>query len=215
MPSFALIAEGITDQVIIEKVIKVFYKSHGVGDVVVNSLQPTRDATDIARQQEGDFGGWQQVLEHCSIADNLHEAFAFNDYIVVHLDSDVSNNPDAGINSGLCLDDIVCQLEGLIEERIDSGILEAYCGRIILIIAVHSTDCWLLPLFTSISHERKAVRSCEEKLGRVVRRGNLYFKKDGPCYMDLVKNLKKKNHLDDMASCSPSLKSFLEKLPVS
>lgn len=215
MPSFALIAEGITDQIVIEKVIKVFYKGRGDGDVVVNSLQPTRDATDIARQQEGDFGGWQQVLEHCSIADNLHEAFAFNDYIVVHLDSDVSNNPDAGIGNGLCLDDIVCQLEDLIKDRIESSIFDSYCERIILVIAVHSTDCWLLPLFTSVSHERKAVRSCDDKLGRVVRRGNSYFKKDGPCYIDLVKKLKKRDQLDDMASCSPSLKSFLEKLPIS
>ncbi|WP_160055661.1 hypothetical protein [Pseudomonas sp. R84] len=213
MPSFALFAEGITDQVVLEKIIKVFYKGISDTGVVVNCLQPTRDATDVSRQQEGDYGGWQQVLEHCSISDNLHEAFSLNDYVVVHLDSDVADSDCSPVDPTQDLEDIVIGVEQMIIDSVEPELLEIYSGRFILAVAVQSTDCWLLPLFTNIAHERTTINSCEGKLGMVLRRSKKYYKKDGPCYLDLVKEIKKRAHLTQMSSCSPSLTRFLEALP--
>lgn len=212
MPSFALFAEGITDQLVIEKVVKVFYKGCDEG-VAINCLQPTRDATDMARQNVDDFGGWQQVLEHCSISDNVHEAFSLNDYVIIHLDSDVSESDCSPVDPNQDFDSIVCGVEKMIMDSIDPELLVIYPGRFILAVAVQSTDCWLLPLFTNVSHERTTVSSCEGKLGTVLRRSNKYYKKDGPCYIELVREIKKRAHLVEMAKCSPSLDRFIQSLP--
>lgn len=215
MPSFALFAEGITDQVVFEKIIKVFYKGIDDVDVVVNCLQPTRDATDFSRQSEDDYGGWQQVLEHCSISENLHEAFSLNDYVVIHLDSDVADNDCTPIDPTQDWEAIVVGVEQMIIGSVNPELLDIYSGRFILAVAVQSTDCWLLPLFTNVAHERVTMKSCEGKLGMVLRRSNKYYKKDGPCYLDLVKEIKKRAHLTEMAKCSPSLTRFIQALPTA
>ncbi len=46
MPTFALVTEGLTDQIILEEILFGFFDDP---DLVINSLQPLRDATDANR----------------------------------------------------------------------------------------------------------------------------------------------------------------------
>ena len=93
MPSFALITEGITDQIVIENILYGF-----VGDleIDINPLQPLRDETDENRASN--FGNWHKVLEYCS-SDRFKNALQFNDFIVVQIDTDAKSGKTKG-----CLD---------------------------------------------------------------------------------------------------------------
>jgi hypothetical protein len=86
VPTFALITEGITDQVVLESVIRANCRSMTTDEIDVVPLQPTRDATDTARAK--DFGGWEKIFEFCSSSARILEALDFNDYVVIHIDTD-------------------------------------------------------------------------------------------------------------------------------
>ncbi|WP_338745269.1 hypothetical protein V3D52_24035 [Pseudomonas putida] len=215
MPTFALISEGITDQIVIEKLIRLAYKGVDFEDGFdINHLQPTRDATDVARQEEDDFGGWQQVFEHCSIAANLYEALSLNDYVVIHVDSDICWHESISIDPAQNFLDLVVEVESLIISKIDPQILSSCQDRIIIAVAVHSTECWLLPFFTRTQSERTRINSCEGLLRSIVHRGGERYSKDGPGYFDLVRSIRKYKDVEAAAKCSPSLARFLSSLPL-
>lgn len=82
MASFALITEGITDQVAISAVLYGLYDE----EPEIRPVQPLRDATDEARQ--GNRAGWEKVFEYCA-SDDFAAIFATNDYVIVQVDTDV------------------------------------------------------------------------------------------------------------------------------
>lgn len=212
MPSFALISEGITDQVVIEAILDSFYKG-GENDLSVSYIQPSRDATDLSRQDREDFGGWEQVLEHCSISEHMYEALALNDYIIIHIDSDICWHPTIQIDPGLPWSELVEAIQNLIISRIDHTITSHHKDRLIFAIAVHSTECWLIPLYTKIRGELNRVNDCEGLLGSIMRRNNDTYKKDYRVFKNLVRPLRKKKNLLDALSFSPSLNNFVASLP--
>ena len=61
MPTFALVTEGLTDQIILEQILFGFFDDP---DIVINPLQPLRDETDSNRVVTP--GNWHQVLEYCA-----------------------------------------------------------------------------------------------------------------------------------------------------
>ena len=83
MTSFALITEGVTDQEVIENILFGFFGD----DIDVNPLQPPLDITD--RNDPERFGGWQMALEYCGSA-KFEQAFQFNEYVVIQIDTDDS-----------------------------------------------------------------------------------------------------------------------------
>lgn len=91
MTTVALIAEGITDQIVIENIIQELYED----ELDVNYMQPARDATDEART--ANFGGWELVLEYCSIPDRIQEALALNDYVIIQIDTDCGDSVRYGV----------------------------------------------------------------------------------------------------------------------
>lgn len=214
MPSFALISEGITDQVVIEAVLYAFYR--GIpedNELSVTHLQPTRDATDFSRQDKDDFGGWQQVLEHCSLSEHLYEAIALNDYVIIHIDSDICWHESIDIDPAQPHEDLISHIENLVLSKIDEKILNAYRDKIIIAVAVHSTECWILPYFTNTTSEKTKINNCEAKLAEILSKNKIAFKKDYSCYMGLAKDMRKTKHLKSAMECSPSLSHFISYLP--
>ena len=212
MPSFALIAEGITDQVVIEAILDSFYKGED-DELSVAYIQPTRDATDQSRQEREDFGGWEQVLEHCSIPEHLYEALALNDYIIIHIDSDICWHPTIQIDPSIPWNELVETIQNLILSKIDPIILENHQNRLIFAIAIHSTECWLIPLYSKVRGELNRVNDCEGLLGAIMRRNNDIYKKEYRIFKTLVRPLRKKKTLLDALAFSPSLNNFVRSLP--
>jgi len=86
MTTFGLIAEGITDQVVIENILIGYFNNP---DIVVNPLLPLRDETDKNRIEN--YSNWLKVFDYCA-SSKLKEAFQFSDYLIIQVDTDTSES---------------------------------------------------------------------------------------------------------------------------
>lgn len=91
MTTFRLIAEGQTDQVVIENILIGYFNNP---DIVVNPLLPLRDETDKYRVEN--YSNWLKVFEYCASI-QFKEAFQFNNYLIVQVDTDVLEEMHYGI----------------------------------------------------------------------------------------------------------------------
>ena len=217
MASFALITEGITDQVLLEALIL----SHVGKESIVNPIQPMRDATDASRQQG--YGGWERVLEHCH-----EEAFAsilsVNDFIVLHVDTDIVEHPNFGIaltEEGK--DRPVADLINAVREKIIQRLGPCYAQfaeRIVFAIAVHSIECWLLPYYAKVDADYPRIKNCAEHLARLAKLKKSEELKTVEIFQQLVQPLqntkKNKDWQKNIAVCrdhNESIATFLASLP--
>lgn len=80
-PTIGIIGEGPADYTIIQMILAGYF---GDPDIDPNPLQPLRDASGTF-----EAGGWHQVLEYCG-SEKFRSAFMSNDYIIVQIDTDIS-----------------------------------------------------------------------------------------------------------------------------
>jgi hypothetical protein len=211
MPSFALITEGITDQVTIEAILYGLYDE----DAEVRPVQPLRDATDEARQ--GNRAGWEKVFEYCA-QDDFAAVFATNDYVIIQVDTDVCghvNFPVARVdeNGDRSTTVLVEDVKAFIDNKIAPAILAAYGHRIFYAISVHSLECWLLPVHASTAADRRRTKNCEIHLTRALGKKNIGFKKDYRAYTMLAKPLEKMAGIETVRKHNESFALFFASLP--
>lgn len=144
MATFALISEGITDQIILERIIHQMCAEIFEDGVDINPLQPLRDATDHAIAPHG---GWELVLEYCE--DRVADALAANDYVVIHLDTDQGDHPNFGLpltDQGIdrSYDDLVTDAIEIISARLGNKLYKTHASRLLFAISVHTMESWLL-----------------------------------------------------------------------
>jgi hypothetical protein len=214
MPSFALVTEGITDQIALEAILIGHYDDD---DLEVNPLQPLRDATDVARQ--GNDGGWELVLEYCTNRTILDEAFVFNDYLIIQIDTDCGEhkNFDVPLTIGgkdKSAEVLIEEIKAKINSKLGKEIVERHGEKIFYAVCVHSLECWLLPLYAKTSADISATKKCEARLERVLKAKDKTYVKDAPCYKVLVDEYAKSKVLKKHRSKNQSLNLFLDSLPV-
>src|SRR5437764_7354557 len=87
MGDFAIVAEGKTDQAVLRNILIGFFAGAGE-EPLVNFEQPPLDATG----QHGDPpGGWPLVMQYFQQG-KFRQALQFNRYLIVHLDTDRSED---------------------------------------------------------------------------------------------------------------------------
>lgn len=167
MPRFGLITEGITDQIVIENLLYGFFNSY---DVEITELQPLKDATDENLATTN--ANWHKVFEYCK-SSFFKGAMSQDDfYAIIHIDSDVflgdsvskeysveTRNEEGELSTEILLENIVNKFI----ETIGEAYYEFIQEKIIFAIAIHSTECWLLPLYFSNSKKGK-VANCLKTL---------------------------------------------------
>ena len=167
MPTFALVTEGITDQIIIENILVGFFNDP---DIDINPLQPLRDETD--RNRAISPGNWHKVLEHCS-SENFRGAFLFNDYIVVQIDTDVAaqygvSDRDKEGNE-FSVEEMIARVRAALIARIGREFYDRYTGRILFAISVQSIECWLLPLLFSDKKKQSKTVNCLNTVNQALK----------------------------------------------
>jgi hypothetical protein len=211
MASFALITEGMTDQVAISAILYGLYGD----DADVREVQPLRDATDEARQ--GNRAGWEKVFEYCA-RQEFAAVFASNDYAIIQVDTDVCGH----LNFPIDVTDehgdrspaaIVADVKTFIDAKIAPAILAAYGNRILYAISVHSLECWLLPLYATTNTDSRRTKNCEAHLTRVLNRKDMAFKKDYRTFTTLAKPFEKRAAIARARQHNDSLNLFVESLP--
>ncbi|KAF0240346.1 MAG: hypothetical protein FD167_4192 [bacterium] len=210
--TFALITEGITDQVVIQNILRGFFNDP---DIDPNPLQPIVNYTDNRQLTQG---GWRYVIEYCK-SQQFKSALDFNDYVIVQIDTDVSDEKGFDVSkfeNGIEL--APNQLRAKVVEKFISFIGEdffvKYQNRIIFAICVHSMECWLLPIYCDKKSASK-IKGCLDALNRCLTKRNekpISQDKKDPKEYDISKSYLKHKRLMELYKLNPSLEIFIDEL---
>jgi len=216
MISFGFITEGVTDQIIIENILNGFFDSD---DIDIYELQPLRDETDKNRVET--YGGWTLVFEYCK-STKFREALTFFDYIIIQIDTDVSEEIHYQISKRdhegkeLKPVDLIEKVKNKFRnEIIGNDLFTKFEKKIIFAISVHSIECWLLPLYYSDNRKGK-ITNCLRALNEVLNRREGFTidlkSKNSRYYEKIAKQLLKHKTLMNIYKHNPSLKIFIEEI---
>lgn len=154
MRSFAIIAEGVTDQAVLENILIGYFGDED--EPVVNHFHPPREPSD-----EPPAGGWTLVLR--ALRRNRHvEALQTNDYVVLQIDTDRCEDKGFDVSTR-APDGVVLSPEALVSKVRERLIHEMgldffarHGHRVLFAVAVDSIECWLLPLLYDSEPVKKA-----------------------------------------------------------
>jgi hypothetical protein len=217
MYSFGLIAEGITDFVVLENILLGFFKNV---EPEIRHLQPIRDTTD----DDARFGGWVRVFEYCN-SSKLLQAFQFCDYLIVQIDTDCCSEKGYDVspldmeNRKLTPEMLVERVEKRLKMVISSNIeansqqtvqdfWENYGHRLIFAVSVEAIECWLLPLHLDNKFQADT-NNCLKKLDK---KGIKLWNKQASLYEKASNAFSKHKVLMKVYPENPTLKLFVEKL---
>lgn len=210
--NFALISEGITDQVVIESIIGAFYRDSDE-EITVNPLQPMRDATDQSRQDDDSFGGWEKVFEYISTDDNCAAALDANERLVIQVDSDICWHESININPNNSCEILIGEIRDLLISKIPSNIINDIRDYLIFAIPIHSTECWLIPIYTQDQIKIKKTNNCEKVLKSIEKDVGQKVEKTYDCYKKLSAKIKKAKDINLISRHNNSLQLFINQLP--
>jgi hypothetical protein len=214
MVSFALVTEGITDQAILENILNGFFNE----DVQINFLNPLRDCTDENRAAS--FSNWEKVFEYCEQSE-FKESLQFNDFVIVQIDTDTAEHPNFGVSlttGGIqrTAVEIIAEVKTLIAQKIGLAFFQTYQQQIIFAVAVHSMECWLLPLYeTGKPNTQTNVLNCYGRLCRVLAKNKVDSSKNYANYLSLSHDFSKRKNLTEAAKHNESLLDFVNQLPTA
>ncbi|MBV7523155.1 hypothetical protein KW834_01840 [Pseudomonas sp. PDM29] len=216
MIKFALVAEGILDQVVLERIIATVFKNKTTKHLV-NPIQPERDATDQSKVALSCFGGWEEVIAYCAKTELLKQALVVNDYIIIHIDTDVCGHKNFNIPiilncAPIPAKKLIADVESFLAKNLTNNFFQANRHRIIFAVAVHSTECWFLPHYGNNAATQGATSTCEARLKKELTKKNIHYEKDYDIYLELSKCFKKYTDLIIYKNKCTSLGVFTDKL---
>ncbi len=214
MTTFGLITEGKTDQIIIENILVGYFKDP---DIMINWLLPLRDETDKHRIEN--YSNWFKVFEYCKSV-QFKKSFQFNDYVIVQIDTDVSEEKHYDIpkyehGKELEPEILIQRVIDKFKNLIGAEFFGKFGKNIIFAISVHSVECWLLPLYYKDKKKSKT-KNCLDTLNLALKRRHekLIHQKDK--HADIYENIStqycKHKILMSHYKDNPSLKIFIEEI---
>jgi hypothetical protein len=203
MNDFALITEGPTDQAVIGNILRGYFQDN----IYMTHLQPP-DETDKHRAK---YGGWELVLNYCET--ELANALSYNRYIIIHIDTDIQRIEKYKEGRELTPDEVIDNARLMLIAKIGDQFYNKYQDRIIFAIAVHSIECWILPIYCK-ARERGKIKGCLTRLDRCIKRKSpkLSTNKTANNYLQMTKVYGKRKTLMKMYLMNPSFKVFIEEI---
>jgi hypothetical protein len=173
MKTFGIIAEGPTDQIVIQNILVGFFDNVELTPNI-RFLQPLRDATD-AEEIRGQ-GGWFKVFEYCQ-SQYFLDAFEQNDFLIIQIDSDVcehehfnvTRNTEAGELKAddVLISDIINRFQDVFITAFGTDKYNQFKSRLIYGICLEEIECWLLPIYYT-DKIRSATNNCIHKLNKKI-----------------------------------------------
>jgi hypothetical protein len=212
MISFGLITEGLTDQIVIEKILAGYFKSL---DLDVEPLQPERDKDN---QNKSKYGGWTLVFDYCKSKD-FRESFQLIDYIIIQIDTDVSkdyNIAHQDENGEFTPQQLIAKVIDKFRDGIGEDFYNTNKQKIIFAISVHSIECWLLPLYFTDKQKKAKYKNCLNTLNDELSKQHKFTidknAKNPEYYREIAKQYGKHKVLMKHYQDNPSLKIFIEEI---
>lgn len=202
MVDFGLVTEGITDQAVIENILCGYFKNP---DLLIQPLQPDRD--------KDSFGGCEKVFEYCESQEFI-EALGACSYIIIHIDTDIverfgisiyENERDLTVEE--LRDRVITKFKEIIGKECRDFQYEEYEEKFIFAIAIHSIECWLLPLYCKEDKKAEQLKGCYKKLERCLQQK---IGKNQDYYNEISDKYSKPKELRKHYTKNPSLKLLIE-----
>jgi hypothetical protein len=209
---FGVIAEGPTDQTVIENILLGFFEDQE-DEPAIQYIQPPRPLTETP-------AGWGHVFKSLERKD-YEGALQYNDYLVIHIDTDVQEEPGFDVprrekGKNLSVPDRVDRVIARLKKNIDTGFFLANAHRILFAIAVDTIECWLLPL---LHRDRKAAKTsgCLESANQALRKADRDALSAGDnkfirAYEKASSDYRKRRTLIALHDKNPSLELFIRQL---
>jgi hypothetical protein len=218
--TFGIIGEGFTDQIVLEQILIGFFRDQ---DPLVTYVQPP-PLGEIQGSGEPAPGGWDLVFKSIAQGDHV-EAAARNDYVVLQIDTDVSEQkgydvPHRDGGRELGVDELAARVIDKLTGLMGAGFYAAHARQFIFAIAVHSVECWLLPLLYNDAHVAK-ITGCLEAANEALRRKNMLSlskpgrrgqEKDPQSYRKLSREYTRRKRLMELRDKNASLALFIRQL---
>lgn len=212
MLKFGVIAEGPTDQTVIENILLGYFEDQA-NELFVQHIQPPRPLTETP-------AGWGHVFKSLERKD-YEGALQFNDYLVIQIDTDVQEEPgfdvprrESGIELLLPLrvDRVVARLK----RDIHDAFYQANEHRILFAVAVDTIECWLLPLLYGGKKAAKTT-GCLESANQALRKADEDALSAGVskfirAYEKASRGYRKRKTLVELRNRNPSLELFIKQL---
>ena len=167
MPKFAVIAEGLTDQVVLENILLGYFQSDEE-EPTINYVQPP----PVSSTSPAPSGGWTLVFASLARGDP-QQVLQFNDYLVIHIDADVQEEkgfdvPRRENKKPLSVPERVERIVTRLTRDIDEAFYKANADRILFAVAVDTIECWLLPLLDD--NKAKKTTGCLKAANAALRK---------------------------------------------
>jgi len=216
MHDFALMTEGPTDHAILNNILLGYFK---------NQREPAVHREHPDPQAEAAFGGWTLLLQYLRDK-KFRQAFQLNRFLIIQVDTDTSQDrgfdvPHQDENGPLSVVKLVENVIERLRAEIGEPDLATYAERFIFAVAVHQTECWVLPLWFSDARAEK-ITGCVATLGRcpnlrkkLTQKGFRWIRaeeKDPRSYDEASRGFRKTNILHEEGRKNPSLALFLDDL---
>jgi len=216
MPSFGIIAEGVTDPIVLEAVLAGYF---GDDDPDVAYIQPPVDAT--GRGPAVRNAGWGMVFKHFETGEYA-KALDYRDYLVVQIDTDVSEQKgyDVPWRDGareLPPEELVGRVVERLRRLVGDEAFAKHQRRLIFAVSVHSVECWLLPLLYT-DNKRGKITGCSEAANKALARAakdklsNAAGEKFPRAYRDAARAFEKRSVVVGAAKHNASFAAFLAAL---
>jgi len=213
-PTFAIIAEGPSDFVVLRHILAAYFADP---NVVATQLQPAVDDTS----GHSSPGGWYEVFRYVG-SEKFVGAFERGDFVIVHIDTDVCEEPhfgvsrrDTGGRPRTAEEMLALTTERLIREM-NPEVYARFESRIIFAVAIESIECWLLPIYYTDKHRKKRVNCLNDLNAALAAREGFSIDashKQPKYYFRIVKRLKRRD-VDASSPHNPGFESFVAELAV-
>jgi hypothetical protein len=219
MASFAIICEGISENLSLQHIVEKTMRSESY----FADIQP-RTTVNHGHAVQGSPGGWTEVLSHCN-TDEFKQALQSNDYLIVQIDTDRCDEPKFGIrktdeqnierSDSEIYNDIIARLL----QNVDYQFYEKNKERIIFAVCFEEIECWFLPLFYS-DKRACATTGCIGKINQELQKEKVgyYIPEDGKnganarsTYQFILKKMKRKD-ISAIAKYNFGFQKFVEQL---
>jgi hypothetical protein len=210
---FGVIAEGASDQAVIENILLGYFQGERE-EPVVDPVQPPQPTA----LSPAPPGGWTLVFASLRQGD-AQKALQFNDYLVIQIDTDVQEEAgfdvprrDGGIE--LPVADRVARVIDRLKSDMDATFYQASAQRILFAVAVDTIECWLLPL---LYKDKKAAKTtgCLQSANQALGKANkavLSGKNIVRAYDQASRDYRQRKTLMMLCAKNPSLELFIEQL---
>ena len=206
-----LITEGITDQIVIEKILLAWTNDN---DLFITPLQP----------KENESGNWDKVFKYCESEDfkgAFTSQFAYN-FVVIQIDTDFMQREKVSEKykidlQNLTVTEIVEKFKAKFIELMGEDFYAIYQQQIIFAIAVQEIECWLLPIYFDIQPQKAAKTvNCIETLNTILpqKEGFYLHAKELNYYRKMTKHFRNRKNIEKFCLKNESFNLFIRYLEI-